>query len=420
MAFQGRTQKNSGRVGVEMSQQLAINGGMPVRDEFLPYGSQWLDEDDIQAVVDVLKSDWITTGPKVDEFEQKFAQYVGAKYAVALSSGTAALHAAVFACGIGPGDEVITTPLTFAASANCVIYQGAKPVFADVQPDTLNIDPKEVEKKITGKTKAIIAVDYTGLPCDYDEIREFADKYGLLLIEDASHAIGAGYKGKRIGLINDLTTFSFHPVKHITTGEGGMITTDNSEFAEKLRIFRNHGIITGARERQKKGVWFYKMVDLGYNYRITDFQCALGMSQLAKLDLFLARRREIAGKYSKAFANLPEITTPPVFEDRVSAWHLYVIQLNFDLPRESRSRIFAALRAENIGVNVHYIPVYWHPYYQKLGYKKGVCPNAEAAYERLISLPIFPKMTDRDVHDVTKAVEKVVANFQSTTAARGR
>jgi len=391
-----------------MSQELAINGGTPVRDEFLPYGSQWLDEDDIRAVVGALRSDWITTGPRIDEFEQRFAEYVGAKYAVAVSSGTAALHAAVFACGIGPDDEVITTPLSFAASANCVIYQGGRPVFADVQPDTLNIDPKEIERKITDKTKSIIPVDYTGLPCDYDEIHEIADKYGLLLIEDASHAIGAEYKGKRIGSISDLTTFSFHPVKHITTGEGGMITTDNPEFAENLKIFRNHGITTGARERQEKGAWFYEMVALGYNYRITDFQCALGMSQLAKLDSFLVRRREIVSKYNEAFAGLPEIITPPILEDRVSAWHLYVIRLDLGRLQVDHVEIFAALRAENIGVNVHYIPVYWHSYYQKLGYKRGICPNAEAVYESLISLPIFPKMTDRDVNNVIEAVERVV------------
>jgi perosamine synthetase len=394
-----------------MSQELAINGGTPVRGKFLPYGSQWLDEDDIQAVADVLRSDWITTGPKIDEFEQKFAEYVGSKYAVAVSSGTAALHAAVFACGIGPGDEVITTPLTFAASANCVIYQGGKPVFADVNPDTLNINPKEIEKKITDETKAIIAVDYTGLPCDYDEIHRIAGKYDLLLIEDASHAIGAEYKGRKIGSISDLTTFSFHPVKHITTGEGGMIMTDDQQFAEKLRIFRNHGITTGARERQEKGAWFYEMVDLGYNYRITDFQCALGMGQLAKLDSFLARRREIAGKYNEAFADLPEIITPSIFEDRVSAWHLYVIRLNLDRLAGDRSEIFAAFRAENIGVNVHYIPVYWHPYYQKLGYERGICANAETAYKRLISLPIFSKMTDEDIEDVVQAVVKVVKNY---------
>jgi len=397
-----------------MNQELALNGGTPVRDEFLSYGSQWLDENDIQAVVDVLRSDWITTGPKIDEFEQKFVEYVGAKCAVAVSSGTAALHAAVFACGIGPGDEVITTPLTFAASANCVIYQGGKPVFADIRHDTLNIDPQEIEKKITGKTKAIIAVDYAGLPCDYDEIRKIADKYDLLLIEDASHAIGAKYRGKSIGAISDLTTFSFHPVKHITTGEGGMITTDNLEFAEKLKIFRNHGITTGARERQEKGAWLYEMVDLGYNYRITDFQCALGMSQLAKLDSFLAQRREIADKYDEAFAGLSEIITPPVVRDRVSAWHLYVIRLNLGCLQVDRAKIFAALRAENIGVNVHYIPVYLHPFYrQHFGTGLGLCPVAEAAYECIISLPIFPRMSEDDVKDVITAIYKVMEVYAS-------
>lgn len=392
-----------------MNQELALNGGTPVRDEFLSYGSQWLDENDIQAVVDVLRSDWITTGPKINEFEKKFAEYVGAKYAIAVSSGTAALHGATFACEVGSGDEVITTPLTFAASANCVIYQGGIPVFADVRNDTLNIDPQKIESKITSRTKAIITVDYTGLPCDYDEVRRIADKHDLLLIGDAAHALGAEYRGKRVGAISDITTFSFHPVKHITTGEGGMITTDSLEIAQKMRVFRNHGITTEARERQERGAWFYEMTDLGYNYRITDFQCALGMSQLAKLDSFVVRRREIAHTYNEAFGDLPQVTTPPIFQDRTSSWHLYVIRLNNDRLKKDRSEIFAALRAENIGVNVHYIPVHLHPFYQQhFGIGPGLCPVAEAAYECIISLPIFPRMSDHDVKDVIIAVRKVM------------
>ena len=395
-----------------MSEELAIDGGIPVRDTLLPYGKQWLDDDDIRAVVGVLKSDWITTGPKIREFEEKFAEYVGAKFALALNSGTAALHAAVFALGIGPGDEVITTPLTFAASSNCIIYQGGKPVFADVQPDTLNIDPSEIEKKITSRTKAIIAVDYTGLPCDLDEIRRVAAKNDLSLIEDAAHAIGGEYKDRKIGAISDLTVFSFHPVKHITTGEGGVITTNDPELTQRMRIFRNHGITTGARERQEKGAWFYEMMELGYNYRITDFQCALGISQLSKIESFLARRREIASIYNEAFADLSQITTPVLPQDRVSAWHLYVIRLNLDQLEADRTKIFAALRAENIGVNVHYIPVYWHPYYHRLGYEKGICPNAEGAYKTLISLPIFPEMSGRDGEDVIEALRKVSIRYQ--------
>jgi len=270
-------------------------------------------------VVEVLRSDWVTTGPKVAEFEAKLANYVGTKYAVVFSSGTAALHAAVFAARIGPGDEVITTPMTFAASANCVLYQGGKPVFADVQPDTLNIDPEEIKKKLTPRTKALIPVDYTGQPCDLDEIKDIARKHGLIVIEDAAHALGATYRGKRIGTLSDMTVFSFHPVKLITTGEGGAVVTDDPELARRLRIFRNHGITTEAREREKAGDWFYEMVYLGYNYRLTDIQCALGLSQMNKLDSWLARRQEIARRYNEAFAELPEIMTPVVKDDRSSA-----------------------------------------------------------------------------------------------------
>ncbi len=395
-----------------MGEKLAIEGGLPVRKTYLPYGHQWIDESDIKAVVEVLRSDWVTTGPKVAEFEAKLADYVGAKYAVVFSSGTAALHAAVFAAGIGPGDEVITTPMTFAASANCVLYQGGKPVFADVQPDTLNIDPGEIEKKIIPWTKALIPVDYTGQPCDLGEIKDIARKHGLIVIEDAAHALGATYRGKRIGTLSDMTVFSFHPVKLITTGEGGAVVTDDPELARRLRIFRNHGITTEARERERAGDWFYEMVYLGYNYRLTDIQCALGLSQMNKLDSWLARRQEIARRYNEAFAELPEIMTPVVKDDRSSAWHLYVIRLNLEQLRAGRAEVFAALRAENIGVNVHYIPVHLHPYYrERFGYKRGDYPVAEEAYERLISLPIFPRMTDADVDDVVKAVCKVVKVF---------
>ena len=395
-----------------MGEKLAIESGNPVRETYLPYGHQWIDESDIEAVVEVLRSDWVTTGPKVAEFEAKLADYVGAKYAVVFSSGTAALHAAVFAARIGPGDEVITTPMTFAATANCVFYQGGKPVFADVQPDTLNIDPEEIGKKVTSRTKAIIPVDYTGQPCDLNEIKEIARKHGLIVIEDAAHALGATYQGRRIGSLSDMTIFSFHPVKLITTGEGGAVVTDEPELARRLRIFRNHGITTEAREREEAGDWFYEMVYLGYNYRLTDIQCALGLSQMNKLDSWLARRREIARRYDEAFAGLPEIMTPVVKDDRSSAWHLYVIRLNLERLQVGRTEVFAALRAENIGVNVHYIPVYWHPYYQGLGYKQGLCPIAEASYERLISLPIFPGMSDHDVEDVIKAVKRVCCRYR--------
>ncbi len=377
----------------------------------IPYGRQSIDEEDIKAVIEVLRSDWLTTGPKVQEFEEAFATQVGTKYAVAVSSGTAALHAAVFAAGIGSCDEVIVPAMTFAATANCVLFQGGKPIFADVEPDSLLLNPDQVKAKISPRTKAIIAVDYTGQPCDYDLLRAIADRNGLILIADACHALGATYKGRPVGSLADLNTFSFHPVKHITTGEGGMITTNDARLAERMRIFRNHGITTDHLQREIAGSWFYKMVNLGYNYRLTDFQCALGQSQLRKLSSWVKRRREIAARYTDAFARMPEIEPPVVLPDREPAWHLYVIRLNLERLSAGREEIFRVLRAENIGVNVHYIPVPWHPYYQKLGYKKGQWPITEAAYERLISLPIFPTMSDQDIEDVIQAVRKVVRAY---------
>lgn len=391
---------------------LAIKGGPPVRSTMLPYGRQSLGEDDIQAVVGSLRSGWLTTGPKVPEFEEAFAKTVGARFAVAVSSGTAALHAAAFAAGIGQADEVITTPMTFAATANCVRYQGGMVVFADVREDTLNLDPAKVEALVTPKTKAIITVDFAGQPSDMDDLNALASRHGLTVIEDAAHALGATYRGRQVGALADLTTFSLHPVKHITTGEGGMVTTDDPGMAARLRMFRTHGITTEFRQRETEGSWFYEMTELGYNYRLTDFQSALGLSQLSKLEKWVARRRAIAARYTTAFAAVPEIESPAVLQDRESAWHLYVIRLNLDRLRVGRSELFRALRAENIGVNVHYIPVPWHPYYQSLGHKKGEWPVAEGAYERMISLPIFPGMTDRDVEDVIAAAEKVIAHFR--------
>ncbi|MDY7080708.1 MAG: UDP-4-amino-4,6-dideoxy-N-acetyl-beta-L-altrosamine transaminase [Chloroflexota bacterium] len=391
--------------------KLAIDGGSPVRQTLLPYGRQTVDEADITAVVEVLRSDWLTTGPKVAEFEAAWADRVGASYAVAVNSGTAALHAATFAAGIGPGDEVIVTPLTFAASANCVLYQGGTPVFADVQPDTLNIDPAAVEAAITPHTRAVIAVDYTGQPAGLDELKGIADRHDLILIEDAAHAIGATYRGEPIGTISDLTTFSTHPVKHVTTGEGGLVTTNDEHLAERMRWFRNHGITTDHRQRAEKGGWFYEMVALGYNYRLPDINCTLGLSQLRKLDGWLTRRRAIVAHYTQAFADLPAVCTLTVHPDCEPAWHIYPILLDTTRLRVTRARVFAALRAENIGVNVHYIPVYWHPYYAQLGYQHGLCPVAEDAYERLITLPLFPAMSDQDLADVVAAVRKVVEAY---------
>lgn len=398
-------------------EMLAIDGGSPVRDTLLPYGRQSVDEADIQAVVEVLRSNWLTTGPKVGEFEDEFAAYVGSAHAVSFSSGTAALHGAAFTAGLKPGDEAITTPLTFAATANCILYQGATPVFADVSSDTLNTDPAQVEKKITPRTRAIIPVDYAGHPADLDSVMGAARKHDLIVIEDACHALGAEYKGSRVGSIADMTVFSFHPVKHVTTGEGGMVTTNNPEFAETLRRFRNHGISSDARQRQSAGQWHYEMVLLGFNYRLTDIVCALGIEQLKKLESNLTRRRQIAAMYDAAFHHLPGIVPPVVKSEVNPAWHLYPVRLDLEKLSAHRGQIFRALRAENIGVNVHYIPVHLHPYYRdRFGYRGGEFPLAEAAYARLISLPMFHSMSDNDVGDVIHAVRKVLANYYQENA----
>lgn len=356
----------------------------------IPYGKQTIEQDDIQAVVDVLKSDFLTTGPKIAEFEQTVADYVGAKYAVAISNGTSALHAACFAAGIGPGDEVITTPLTFAASANCVLYCGGTPVFADVDPKTYNIDPEDIRRKITDRTKAIIAVHLAGQPCDMDAIHSIAREHGLIVIEDGAHALGSVYKGKKVGSMSDMTTFSFHPVKPITTGEGGMIVTDNEDFYKKMVLFRSHGITRDdSMMTRNDGPWFYQQFDLGYNYRITDIQCALGCSQMKKLDRFLARRKEIVARYNEAFADCDNIITPYQLSDTESGWHLYIVQVK----NGDRRQVFENMREKGIGVNVHYIPVYMHPYYQEHGYENVHCANAEEIYSHIISLPLYPGLT---------------------------
>lgn len=397
-----------------MKKKLAIDGGKPVRERLLPYGHQFVDESDVKAVVEVLRSDWLTTGPKVVEFEKTFADYVGAKEAVAVSNGTAALHSAMFALNIGPGDEVIVPAMTFAASANCVVYQGGTPVFVDVDPDTLLLNPVEVERKITSRIKAIIAVDYTGQPCDYDELRAIAQKHGLSLVADACHALGGRYKGRPVGSLADLNTFSFHPVKHITTGEGGMVTTDDPNLAKRMRLFRNHGITSDHRQRQEQGSWFYEMVDLGYNYRITDFQCALGLSQLHKLHRWVNRRQEIAKCYNTTFAKMTAIQPLRVRPEVSHAYHLYVIRLRLEQLRVNRAQVFAALRAEGVGVNVHYISVHLHPFYRKrFDTKPSDCPVAEITYKQILSLPIFPAMNDKDVDDVITALQKVVENYET-------
>ena len=372
---------------------------------FIPYGRQSINEQDIEAVVNVLKSDYLTTGPKIAEFERKVADYTGAKYAVAIANGTAALHAACYAAGIGEGDEVITTPITFAASSNWVLYCGGTPVFADINPETYNISSVDIERKITSKTKAIIAVHFTGQPCEMDQIHEIADKHNLIVIEDGAHALGAVYKGKRVGTLSDMTTFSFHPVKHITTGEGGMILTDNPKLYERLKLFRTHGITREENLLTKNdGPWYYEQRDLGFNYRITDIQCALGTSQMDRLPGFLEKRKKIAEQYNEAFAGNNQIQLPYQKEGCDNAWHLYVIRVK----NGNRKEVFEKLRAAGIGVNVHYIPVYQHPYYRSHGYAQVVCPNAEEYYKECISLPMYPDLKEEEQEYVIKKVLEYV------------
>jgi perosamine synthetase len=390
---------------------LAIDGGRPVRASLLPYGRQQICEADIQAVVDVLRSDWLTTGPKVEAFEEAFADAVGARHAVAVSSGTAALHAAVAAAGVASGDEVITSPLTFCASANCAVYQGARPVFGDVKPDTLNLDPEHFGRRISSRTRVVIPVDYAGHPADIDDFMTLADRHGLVIVEDACHALGATIAGRSIGSRSHMTVFSFHPVKHITTGEGGMVTTDDATLAQKLRVIRNHGIDTDARSRQAQGAWTYDMSVLGYNYRLSDIGCALGLSQLSSLPSNLARRRQIADRYSAVFRSLPGLTLPVVSAGVDHAWHLYPVRVDPERVRGGRERVFHALRAEGIGVTVHYPAVHLHTYYrERFGHRPGDYPIAEAAADTLLSLPLFPAMTDQDASDVIEAVHKVLTH----------
>ena len=377
--------------------------------KFIPYGRQCIDEEDIQAVAEVLRSDFLTTGPAVAEFEAALAKVAGTPYAVAIANGTAALHAAVAAAGIGPGDEVITSPITFAASANCALYVGATPVFADIDPQTYNIDPDDVERKITARTKAIIPVHYTGQPCDMERLAEIAKRNGLVLIADGAHAVGASYKGTAVGGLADMTTYSFHPVKQVTTGEGGAIVTTDKRLYEALISFRSHGITRDpAKLLQNRGPWYYEQQSLGYNYRLTDFQAALGTSQLKKLPQFLQKRREIARQYTAAFNGLPGMITPWQSPDGESAWHLYVLRLDTERLNVGRDVIFQELWDRGIGVNVHYIPVYWHPYYQHLGFKKGICPIAETVFESMITLPLYPGLSEADVEYVIHNVQTVI------------
>ncbi len=392
----------------------AIAGGKPVRESKIFYGHQYIDEDDIQAVVEVLKSDYLTCGPKITELERKLCELTGAKYAVVCSNGTAALHIAALSAGVGEGDEVITTPITFAASANCALYCGARPVFADIDPETYNIDPKKVEEAITPRTKAVVAVDYTGQSADLAPLLKICREHNLLLIEDGAHVIGTKYQGQMNGSIADMTMFSFHPVKTVTGGEGGVILTNEEALYKKLLLFRSHGITRDVEQMQHEpeGLWYYEQVDLGYNYRMTDMQAALIISQLNKLPMFIRRRKEIVARYNEAFSNMPEVFVQREIPESDTTRHLYILRIVPEKLTIDRKQFFEALGAENICCNVHYIPVYYFPYYEKLGYRKGLCPNAEKLYEEIITLPLYYAMSDRDVESVIEAVQKIVEFYR--------
>jgi len=375
-------------------------------ESYLPYARQSVTADDIAAVVEVLESDWLTTGPMVDRFEAAVAGYVGCQHAVAVASGTAALHAAISAAGITAGDEVILPPLTFVATANAILYQGGTPVFTDISAADLLLDPLQVEKKITPKTKMILAVDYAGQPCDYVTLRDIAKRHDLLLLADASHSLGATQQQRPVGQLARLSTFSFHPVKPLTTAEGGMVVTDDADLADQMRTFRNHGITNDHRQRQELNAWQYQMTALGFNYRLSDLQCALGLSQLQKLSGWIERRRQLAQLYHAQLQRLPQVKFPHQSPDSQSGWHLFVIRVAGRL----RDDLFQYLRRVNIGVNVHYGLVYRHPYYQQhFNVPPGTCPNAELAEAELLSLPLFPAMQDTDVTRVCDAIKAFFA-----------
>lgn len=369
--------------------------------DFIPYARQEIGEEDIAAIVAALKDPWLTTGPGVAAFEADFCATSGAAHAVAVSNGTAALHAAMRAIGVGAGDEVIVPAITFAASANAAVYEGATPIFADVEADTLLIDVADAARRITKRTKAIVAVDYAGQPCDYDALHALCRAHGLKLIADACHAIGAEYQGRRVGTLADVSTFSFHPAKHITTGEGGLCATDDAAMAATMRRFRNHGLDSDHRARAEKGAFAYDMVELGYNYRLTDLQCALGRAQLKRLKHWVARRQEISARYDAAFAGLNGVRPLVTRHDRTHARHLYVIRLD----GISRNAAFQSLREKGIGANVHYAPVHLFSFYrQRFGTHAGMCPVAESAAENILTLPLFPGLTDDEIARVIAAV----------------
>lgn len=395
-------------------EKLAIFGGAPVRTTPLNYGRQYIDDADIQAVTDTLKSDALTCGPKIEELEAKICQITGANYCVAVSNGTAALHIAAMAANIQSGDEVITSSITFAASANCTRYCGGTPVFADINPNTYNIDPESIRKCLTPKTKAIVAVDFTGQAVEMDEILRICEEHSLTLIEDAAHSLGTKYKEKTVGSIAHMTTFSFHPVKTVTSGEGGAVTTNSEELYQKLLLARSHGITRNPNQmvHPTDDPWYNEQVSLGYNYRLTDIQAALLISQLNKLDLFSKRRKEIVTMYDEALSSIPELQIQQEIPESDTTRHLYILRLRSEMLTCNRREFFDALRAENIYSQVHYLPVYWHSYYEALGYEKGICPNAEAYYNEVMSLPLYYALTDEDVADVVKAVRKIIDYYK--------
>lgn len=396
-------------------EELAINGGQSVRSTKIFYGRQWVDEDDVKVVSEVLCSDYLTCGPQVTKMEEALKDYTGAKYAVAVSNGTAALHCACIAAGVGAGDEVITTPITFAASANCALYCGARPIFADINPETYNIDPESIRAHISKKTKAVVAVDFTGQAVQHKEIRQICDEFGLVFIEDAAHSIATKYNGKQVGSLADITTFSFHPVKTITGGEGGAVLTNNKELYKKIVLAHAHGITheeSLMEEAPHEGPWYYEEISLGYNYRITDFQAALIVSQMKKLEKFVSRRKEIVNRYNEAFKDIPELFIQKEIPESDTCRHLYIIQLKLDMLNCTRKQFFDAMSAENVQCQIHYVPVYWFPYYKSLGYERGLCPNAEKMYEGIMSIPLYPKMSDQDVSDVITAVKKIVSYYR--------
>jgi UDP-4-amino-4,6-dideoxy-N-acetyl-beta-L-altrosamine transaminase len=382
--------------------------------KLIPYSHQWIDERDIEEVIEVLKTDWLTTGPKIKEFETKLCEYTGVKYAIVVSSGTAALHIACLAAKIRNQEEAITSPITFLASANCILYCGGKPVFADIMKDTGNIDPVEVEKNINQNTRAIIPVHFAGYPCDLEEIKKIADKYSLMVIEDAAHALGAEYKNSKIGSCrySDMTILSFHPIKTITTGEGGAVLTNNKRLYERLLLLRNHGIDRDEKKINKIGKpWYYEMKELGFNYRLTDMQAALGISQLKKIDLFISKRRRIARFYNEYFKDNNYFDNLKEGKGVISAYHLYPIILK-DRFKKFRKELFNDMRSVGIGVQVNYIPVYLQPYYRRLGYSKNNCPKAEDYYRREISIPIYPSLKNSQVEDIARKIIGIFRKYE--------